>query len=293
MLKKSERPGSSLPPAERRVVKKGTTLEFTSAAQAADQSYWLAAVSLSRMKHDDTDGILHHRVTDSSFTSDDERLAATVSTARISVVLDSLGISRIDVHMPAGNTTIRLRSLPGSGTQLEDCTVLQTSTAVVPGGLQLTRVVKCRPNEYHDVGGATASVVDTFTAAINGSSIKWTTNISSTSQAAWSTPIVACLGWASWADSSRAWLGGPREMRSVSLKYDPLAPFALEKTTAAPFSRLYYGGELPTQSIYFLQLSCRYLLLDLTLYLYIVFFCCLVVAEGADNNIGDPVKKWQ
>ena len=191
--------------------------------------------------------LLHQFTRDGAFKSDDKRLTTTVSTARISVVLDGLGISRIDVHMPGGNTTIRLRSLPGSGTQMEDCTVIQTSTGVVLGGVQLTRVVKCRPNEYHDVGGATASVVDTFTAAINGPSIMWTTNISSTSQAAWSTPIVACLGWASWDKSSRAWLGGPREMLPVSLKYDPLAPFPLENTTAS-FSRLYYGGELPTQS---------------------------------------------
>jgi hypothetical protein len=200
---------------------------------------------------------LLHQFTDGAFKSDDESLATTVSTARISLVLDSLGISRIDVHMPSGNTTIRLRSLPGSGTQMEDCTVVRTSTGVVPGGVQLTRVVKCRPNEYHDVGGATASVVDTFTAAVNGPSIMWTTNISSTSQAAWSTPIVACLGWASWGKSSRAWLGGPREMLPVSLKYDPLAPFPLENT-GAPFSRLYYGGELPRNLPPAAQLSPPY-----------------------------------
>ena len=39
------------------------------------------------MKHDDADGISRHRTTDSPFKSDVERLATTVSTARISVVL--------------------------------------------------------------------------------------------------------------------------------------------------------------------------------------------------------------
>jgi hypothetical protein len=68
-----------------------------------------------------------HQFTDGAFESDDERLATTVATARISVVLDRLGISMIDVHMPGGSTTIRLRFLPGSSTQMEDCTVIRTS----------------------------------------------------------------------------------------------------------------------------------------------------------------------
>ena len=52
--------------------------------------------------HQFTDG----QFTDGAFKSDDDRLATTVSTARISVALGSLGISRIDVHMPYKNAIL-------------------------------------------------------------------------------------------------------------------------------------------------------------------------------------------
>ena len=51
VLKKSERPGSSLPPSERRTVKKGTALIFKGVAQAADGSYWFAALAMQERHH--------------------------------------------------------------------------------------------------------------------------------------------------------------------------------------------------------------------------------------------------
>jgi hypothetical protein len=44
VLKKSEKPGDTLPPSERRVVQKGTVLGFAQPLLSADESYWLAKV---------------------------------------------------------------------------------------------------------------------------------------------------------------------------------------------------------------------------------------------------------
>jgi hypothetical protein len=154
---------------------------------------------------------------------------AAVRAGRLTLNLQSGSIGSIEVAAPSGPRTYKL--LPGSGTTLEGCVASSSAVSAADGaagGATLTRTFTCEPNEYHNVPRATATVVDTFRPTTSGT-IRWEANISSTSAAAWGTAVSSVLGYADWANETRAWVGGPYSGGAPGLSYDPFAGFDIAK----------------------------------------------------------------
>lgn len=160
--------------------------------------------------------------------------AQPTASGGVSVQLDRGAIKSITVTPPSSSESaapVVFEMLPGAGTALEGCAAVPGSEQlqqIAGGGQQVHRTMHCGPSEYHNLTSATATVIDTFTPSAAGGTVRWTVNITSSSAQAWSTGIVAALGYADWAaTSSQLFLGGPRSAAAPSLKYDPFALFSL------------------------------------------------------------------
>ena len=138
--------------------------------------------------------------------------------------------------------TVVYKMLSGTATNLQDCTVVDSTTARLgKNSVELRRSFLCQPNQFHDVKDATANVTDLFELNATSSSIRWSTTVTSSSTRPWSTAIRASLGYADGGAASRIWLGGPRSGNLPSASDDPYAPFSLSAPPATAFTSPYGG----------------------------------------------------
>lgn len=146
-----------------------------------------------------------------------------------------------------GDNTI-YKMLDNSGTQFSGCSIDPSSTKVSANNtvIQVHRSFVCSsPQMSEDKSRRAKSTsemkivaVDTFTVDVQNNSIHWVMTASSPNTVAWSTDIVAALGYASWNTSARtqAWFGGPvaatLPSADPSTFFDPFAPIILPHDAA-------------------------------------------------------------
>ena len=139
---------------------------------------------------------------------------------------------------------------PGSGLQLEGCTVTDTAVTAAnasalawpPATAQQQAQQVNVTRRYSCAGGnATAVSVETFTTDAASGSVRWALNLSSADPGLWTAEITSALGYLRDASAhtkpSLVWLGGPRSNDLPSADpvtfHDPIAPFPIVGAASA------------------------------------------------------------